>query len=150
MDRGSSFVGNPSPPSPHRISDVLQALRTQIVEGDIDLAANLAMSVVGDADAARLSNSFEPRGDIDTVAKDIASPDHHVPDVHPDAKVDLTIRRQLMVCVRPCGLRLDGALHGIYRTCKFRQQVMSALARTADVVRRDDKLEKCRIFPILG
>jgi hypothetical protein len=50
---------------------VLQALRAHIVEGDIDLAANLPVSVVGDADAARLRDPFETHRNIDAVTKDI-------------------------------------------------------------------------------
>ena len=71
MDRGSSFVGNPSPPSPHRISDVLQVLRTHIFESDIDPAADLALRVVGDANAARLRDPLKARGNVDAVAEDV-------------------------------------------------------------------------------
>ena len=68
-------------------------MRTHILEGDIDLAANLALCVIGNADAARLGNPFKPRCNVDTIAEDIIVIDDDVADMDADAKVDLLILR---------------------------------------------------------
>src|SRR5258705_1809544 len=80
-------------PSAHWFSDILQVLRTHILEGYIELAADLPVSVVGDADAARLSNSLQPRCDVDAVAKDIIFIDDYVADVDADAEFDPEVLR---------------------------------------------------------
>ena len=59
------------PPSSHRFGDILQGLRTHILKGYIDLAANLPVSIVGNANTTRLCDPFEARCNIDAVTKDI-------------------------------------------------------------------------------
>ena len=61
----------PDAPGAHRLGDVLQRLLAQVVEGDLDLAADLPVRVVRHADAAGLGNAFQPRGDVDAVAEDV-------------------------------------------------------------------------------
>jgi hypothetical protein len=68
--------------------DVLQALRTHIVEDDIDLAADLALRVVGDANAARLRYPLKARSNVDAVAEDVVVIDDDVPDVNADPQFD--------------------------------------------------------------
>jgi hypothetical protein len=92
-------------------------------------------------------NRCKTRASLPLDAKDIGSPDHHVPDVHPDPKVDTSIRRQLIVCVRPRGLCLDSALYGIYRTCKFRQQAVTSCVGDPATVCRNQRIQD---FPPLG
>ena len=55
-------------PYPHRLSDVLENLRSHVVEGDLDLASDLSIGVVGHADAAGLGNALEASSDIYAVA----------------------------------------------------------------------------------
>src|SRR5437016_9039539 len=38
-------------PGPHGLGDIFQRLQTHVVEDDVDLAANLPLRVVGNADA---------------------------------------------------------------------------------------------------
>ena len=66
-----------------------------VVEGDIDLAADLTLGVVGKADAAGLGNSLEPGGDVDAVAEDIVVIKDDIADVNADAKLDPLLRRDI-------------------------------------------------------
>ena len=54
----------------------------------IDLAANLPMRIVGDADAARFGNSFKACCDVDPIAEDIVVVDDDVANVNTDTKLD--------------------------------------------------------------
>jgi hypothetical protein len=72
---------HPQPPHTHRFNNILQVLRTHILKGEIDLAADLTVCVVRDANAARLRNPFKASGDVDVVAKDIVVIDDDVTDV---------------------------------------------------------------------
>ena len=58
----------------HRPGDVLDLLLAQILEREIELVAHLVMHDPADTDAARLGQGFEPCGDIDAVAVDVARP----------------------------------------------------------------------------
>src|SRR5438093_9215674 len=49
-----SILVDPRSPRAHWLGNILQVLRTDIFKGDIDLAADLTLRVVGDADAAGL------------------------------------------------------------------------------------------------
>ena len=73
---------------PHRLGDVLEFCSPDVLEGDIDLAANLPVGVVGDADAAGLSDSFKPRGNVDAVAENVVVIDDDVADMDADAEFD--------------------------------------------------------------
>jgi hypothetical protein len=44
-------------------------LLAQILEARGDLAENLTVGVVGNADTTRLSDPLKPRGDVDAIAK---------------------------------------------------------------------------------
>ena len=63
-------------------------LLADVVEGDIHLAADLPMGVVGDAHAARLGDPLETRRDIDAVAENIVVVEDDVADMDADAKLD--------------------------------------------------------------
>jgi hypothetical protein len=47
---------------------------------------HLPPGVLGNRDAARLSNAFDPRRDVDTVAKDIITLNNDIANVDPDPK----------------------------------------------------------------
>ena len=50
---------NLATPRPHRLRNVLQGLRSHIIENEIDLAPNLPMRVVGDANASWFRDTLE-------------------------------------------------------------------------------------------
>ena len=84
-------------PGAHRFSDVFQCLKAHIIVGEIDLAADLPVCVIGDADAARLRDSFEACRDVDAIAKNIVVIDDDVADVNADTKFDPAVLRHVGV-----------------------------------------------------
>src|ERR1700730_19349875 len=68
--------------------DVLDALLAQIVERIGQLVADLIAPGPRNADAARLGEPLEPRGDIHAVAKDVTALGDHVAEINADAKAD--------------------------------------------------------------
>ena len=77
-----------SPIDANRTRDVLQAVLTGIDEIDRHLALHLPPRVFGDRNAARFGDAFDPRRDVDAVAKDILAHDDDIPDVYPDAEAE--------------------------------------------------------------
>src|SRR4029077_5481179 len=63
-----------------------------IFKGAIELPANLALSVVRDADAAGLCNPFKPRRNVNAIAEDVIIVEDDVPDVNANAELDPDIR----------------------------------------------------------
>jgi hypothetical protein len=55
-----------------RIGDVLELYRAKIDHGEIKPPLHLTIGVLGEADRAGLCDAFQPRGDIDAVAHQIA------------------------------------------------------------------------------
>ena len=72
----------------HRPGDVLERLLAEVLEGEIELACGVLVHPRRDADAARLGQAFEPRRDIDAVAKDVAVLDDDVAEIDADAELD--------------------------------------------------------------
>jgi hypothetical protein len=69
------------PPNTHWLGDILQRLRSQIVVDNIDLAANLPVGVIRDADATGFRDPLKARCNIDAIAKDIVVVDDDIADV---------------------------------------------------------------------
>ena len=67
---------------PDRLGDVLELGLAEIVDRDIEPALHLPIGVLGKADLAGLAIAFQPRGDVDAVAHEIAvdSPRRRRPD----------------------------------------------------------------------
>ena len=72
--------------STDRLGDILDLLLAEIGEDDGQFGADLVAHCAGDADPAGLGQRFEPRGDIDTVAKQILALDDDIADMHADAR----------------------------------------------------------------
>jgi hypothetical protein len=97
--------------------DVFEVLRTQIDKIKIYLAGNLIVDVLGDVDAAWLSEGLEPRRDVDAIAEDIAGLEDDIAKIDPDAKGDPLLGQQHLVSFRGgvaqqsgVASRLDGAV----------------------------------------
>src|SRR6516225_1966023 len=93
---------------PDRPRDILERLLAHVFEGDIETACGILLNAGRDADAAWLGQAFEPRRDIDAVAKDIAVLDDDIALVNADPKLDAPIRWQYGIALGHCRLHLSG------------------------------------------
>src|SRR5262249_58140423 len=101
--------------------NIFELLLAGILEIYIDLAPHLAVGIVGDANAARLGNAFQPRSNIDAVAEDVVVLDHDVADVNADPQFDAALRRHARVALSHATLDVDGAARGIDRAAELDQ-----------------------------
>ena len=90
---------------PHRLRDILNLTRSEVLECQWQLIADLLMHAAGNTDPARLSHRLQPDGDDDAVAIEVAALDHQVAQVDADAKRDASIVRD--TAVRRCHLVLQ-------------------------------------------
>ena len=98
----------------HRLGDIFQVLRSHVFKGAVELPANLALRVIGNADAAGWSYSFQSGRDIHTVAEDVIVVEHDVADVNADAKLDPGLLGHVDVFERDPSLHLHRAAGGVH------------------------------------
>jgi hypothetical protein len=91
----------------HGSCDVLDLLLAEIIEGDVEPIAHLLVRRGAEADPARLSQRFEPGGNVDPVAKDVAILDDDVADIDAHAKFDAPLCRYCGVAGDHLALHLD-------------------------------------------
>jgi len=131
-----------NPPRPHRLSNILEGLRSHIITGNLDLAPDLPVGIIGDADAARLSNSLQPHCDIDAVSKDIIFIDDDVADVDADAKFDLLALRCIDILFGHAALNFDGAAYGIYDAAELDESAVPGILDDAPAMISDFGIKK--------
>ena len=94
--------------------DVLELRRAEIGDRHIEPAAHLPVGVLGEADRAGLSDSFEPSGDIDAVAHEVpVALLDHVTEMNADAELDASLGRQARVALDHAVLHFDRAANGV-------------------------------------
>ena len=87
----------------HRLCDVLELRRAEIGDLEIEPLLHLPIGVLGKGDCARLSDAFEPSGDIDAIAHQVAvALFGNVAEMNADAVFDAPLRG------RPRGLGGSG------------------------------------------
>src|SRR5208282_5485812 len=110
---------------PHRLRDVLQLTIAQIFIGKFQFSADFLVDLAGNANAARLGDSLQPRGNVDAVAEDtiivvddIAEIDAHAK-LHPPRGVDSGIAFDHLA------LDGDGALDRVHHAGELGQYTVA-------------------------
>ena len=95
---------------PDRLGDVFELLRAEVGDREIEPAFDLAVGVFRQTNPARVANTFEPRGDIDAVAHEVAVAllDHVA-----DAKLDVPLGRGAGVALDHAVLHFDRVPHRV-------------------------------------
>ena len=76
-----------------RAGDVLDLLRSKVLEREAQLIEDLVAYNLADTDSSRVRQLLNPCGDIDTIPEDVVTFDDDVADVDADTKVDPVIGR---------------------------------------------------------
>src|SRR6516225_402695 len=97
----------------HGSCDVLDLLLAEIVKGEVEAVAHLLVRRGAEADPARLGQRFEPGGDVDAVAENVAILDDDVADIDAHAKFDVPLCRCRGVTGEHLPLHLDRTAHRI-------------------------------------
>src|SRR5258708_18416711 len=128
-------------PDPHRFGNILQRLRTRVLKGDIPLAANLPVSIVRNADAARLCDPFESHCNIDPITSIIVF-DDDITDVNADAKLDPFVLRHIGILFRHPALDFVGASDGIDHACELDESAVPGVLDDASAMISDFGIKK--------
>ena len=129
-------------PDPHRFGDILQRLRTHILKGDIYLATNLPVNIVGNANTTRLCDPFETDCNIDPITKDIMVFDDNITDVNADAKFDPLDLRYIDILFGHAALNFDGASYGIDHAGELNESAVPGILDDASAMISDFGIKK--------
>ena len=133
---------------PHGAGDILELLVAEIDEFLFQLVAHLAIGVFREANAARLANAFETRGDIDAVAHQVAvGLLDHVAQMDADTELDAALRRQARVALDHAVLHLDRAAHGVDHAAELDEDAVAGPLDDAPVMRGDGGVDEVAAQP---
>jgi hypothetical protein len=102
----------------------------EIADGEIEPRLHLPIGVLGEADRARHGDPFEPRGDVDAVAHQIAVALHDVAQMYADAELDAPILGHAGIALHHRILDLDRAAHGVDDATELHQRAVAVRLTT--------------------
>lgn len=117
----------------NRLGNVFQGLFAEIDDLDRDVSRGIGMHFLREADAAGRGDAFQPRGDVDAVAKQVVALNEHVADGDADAQQHVLLGPEGEVARPRRLLDLDGAANRIDRAGKFGEHGIAGHVEDAPV-----------------
>ena len=97
-------------------------LLAHVLEGKAQLVAHRVAHALGDANAARLGQTLQPRGNVYPVAENVVAVVDDVAKIDADAELDTLGLRHAGVAVGHAALDFDSAAHRVDGASEFHQQ----------------------------
>jgi hypothetical protein len=136
------LTSQPYPPRSHRLSYISKGLLSHIITGDLDLASNLPIGIIGHADPARFGDAFKAGSNIDAVAEDIIIIKNDVTDMNADAEFDPLILRHGGILLGHAALDFNRIAHRIDGAGKLDQHSVARSLDEVTAMRRDCGVDK--------
>ena len=128
---------------PDRLGDVLELGLAEIADRKIEPRFHLAIGVLGQADRAGRGNPFQPRGDIDAVAHQVAvALLDDIAQMDADAELDAALGRQAGVALDHAVLHFDGAAHGVDDAAELDERPVAGALDDAAIVHGDGRIDQ--------
>jgi hypothetical protein len=122
--------------------DVLELPFAYILEGDIELAQNLPVRVIGDANATWLRQSLQTRRHIHAVAENVTSIDDDVADIDAHAELDAILIWHLRIALGHSALDIKSAAHCVHYAAKLSQHPVPGILYDPATVFGDFGIDK--------
>ena len=127
----------------HRLSDILQTGRAEIRHAEVEPALDLPISLLGKANRAGFGDPFQPRGDIDAVAHEVAvALLDDVANVNADAVFYPLLGRQAHVALGHAELDFDCAAHGVDHAAELDEDPVAGALDDAAAVHGDRRIDE--------
>jgi hypothetical protein len=117
-------------------------VRAEIFEDELQLGFDMLVSAFGYADTAGICQGFQPRGDVDAVAKQFAAIDHHIADVDANPKLHLQAFWQVERLFGNLSLDLNSSPYRFDGARKFDHDAVAGAPEYAAVVIGDDCFDR--------
>jgi hypothetical protein len=136
------LTSRPYPPRPHRLGNILEGLRSHIITGNLDLAPNLPIGIIGHEDAARFGDALKAGGNVDAIAEDVVVIENDVADVNADAEFDPLDLRHIDILFSHAALNFDGTAYGIHDAPELNEGAVPCILDDTSVMLNDFGIEK--------
>jgi hypothetical protein len=110
----------------HGFCNVLDLLRPKVGKGQRQSFSNLPVGVTGDAHPSRFGQPLQPGRDVDAIAQEITTSDHHVADMDPNPEAQGTFWDHTRVQISQGLLDLDRALNGVHSAGELGQDAIAS------------------------
>ena len=117
--------GEPHSVDPHRAGNVLEALLSHVVEGEVETPGYVLLNTGGHANASGLGQTFQPSRDVHPVSEDVVVLHNDVALVNADPKLDAIVARFTGISLTHSVLPLGRTTQCINHTGKFDQQAIT-------------------------
>ena len=126
-----------------RLGDVLQLRLAEIGDREFEPRLHLPVGVLGQTDRARRANAFEPRGDIDAVAHQIAvALLDNVAEVDADAEHDAPVGGHAGVALDHGVLHFDRAAHRVDHAAELDDRAVAGALDHPAVMDGDGRVDE--------
>jgi hypothetical protein len=136
------LTSQPNPPCPHRISNIFEGLPSHIITGNLDLAPDLPIGIIGHADPARFGDPLKAGSNIDPITKDIVVFNDNITDVNADAKFNPLDLRYVDIVFGHAALNFDRAAYGIYDAAELGESAVPRILDDTSAMISDFGIEK--------
>ena len=127
----------------HRFGDVLELGCAEIADLHLKPPLDLPIGVLRETDGPWLGDPFQPRGDIDCIAHDVAvALLDDVPNMNADAKLDPPFRRHPDVALDQAVLHFDGAARRVDHAAEFDDRAVASALDDAAVMGGDGGVDE--------
>ena len=126
-----------------RLGDVLELRRAEIGDGEIEPPLHLPIGVLGKTDRAGLGDAFQPRGDVDAVAHQIAvALLDDVAEMNADPEDDAAVLGHAGVALDHGVLNFDRAAHGVDDAAELDDRAVAGALDDAPVMHGDGRVDQ--------
>ncbi len=126
-----------------RLGDVLELGRPEVADLEIESRLHLAVRVLGKADRTGLRDAFQPRGDIDAVAHEVAvALLHHVADMDADAELDAPVLWHADIALDEAALHFDRAAHRVDDAAELDDRAVACALDDAAAMGGDGRIDQ--------
>jgi len=108
---------------------------------EIELALDLVVNGLRDANGAGLGERLEPGGDVDAVAKDVVTVDDDIAEIDTNPQLQAALGRGRVVYRTRGPLHLDGATQRVDDARKIRQHAVAGRADDPAAMRCDQRVD---------
>jgi hypothetical protein len=136
------LTSQPNPPRPHRLSNILEGLRSHIITGNLYLAPDLPIGVIRHADPARFGDSLKAGSNVDAIAEDVVVIENDITDVNADTKFDPLDLGHIDILFGHAALNFDGAAYGIYDAPELNESAVPGILDDAPAMITDFWIKK--------
>ena len=127
----------------YRLGDVLELGRAEIDDGEIEPRFHLPVGVLGKTDRARFGDPFQPGGDIDAVAHQVAvALFDDVAQMNADAELDAAFCRHARVALDHGGLHFDRAAHRVDHAAKLDDPAIAGALHHASMMNGNGRIDQ--------